>query len=189
MYSFQKLSQLSQGNNVQDAASSSIDDFLWRDTCVSSTQLNRSFWNKMILYPPWNFDLQEVFLSKTNSILTWKHVLDSHGCNTMVFFWEVHVFLLLSWIGLFVGNRAYLHQETLKLQEVFLLGNNMLYVAASNVVGLFGEIYVFFQLGWIGLFGGNRAYLHLEIPKLQEVFLSKPKFIITRKQYASWCSF
>jgi hypothetical protein len=28
-------------NNVQDAASSNIDVFLWRDTHVSSTQLNR----------------------------------------------------------------------------------------------------------------------------------------------------
>jgi hypothetical protein len=26
----------------------------------------------------------------------------------------------------------------------------------------------FFQLSWIGLFGANRAYLHLETPKLQE---------------------
>jgi hypothetical protein len=25
-----------------------------RDTCVSSTHLNRSIWNKMSLSPPWN---------------------------------------------------------------------------------------------------------------------------------------
>jgi hypothetical protein len=40
------------GNNVQDAAASNIDGFLWRDACVSSTQLNRPFGNKMSLSPP-----------------------------------------------------------------------------------------------------------------------------------------
>jgi hypothetical protein len=37
MYSCQKLTQLSQGNNVVHAAMSNIDCFLWRDTCASST--------------------------------------------------------------------------------------------------------------------------------------------------------
>jgi hypothetical protein len=36
-----KLIQLSQGNYVQDAASSNIAVFLWSDTCISSSQLNR----------------------------------------------------------------------------------------------------------------------------------------------------
>jgi hypothetical protein len=40
-YSSQKLTQVSQGNNVSDAAASNIDGFLWRDAYVSSTQLNR----------------------------------------------------------------------------------------------------------------------------------------------------
>jgi hypothetical protein len=40
-YSFQKLTQFSQANNVLGAAASNIVGFLWRDTCVSSTQLNR----------------------------------------------------------------------------------------------------------------------------------------------------
>jgi hypothetical protein len=35
-----------------------------------------------------------------------------------------------------------------------------------------------------GPFGGNRAYLHLETPKFQEVFLSKYKSILTGRQYA-----
>jgi hypothetical protein len=39
--SFQKLTQLSHGNNVQGTAASNIDGFLWRDTRVSSTQLNK----------------------------------------------------------------------------------------------------------------------------------------------------
>jgi hypothetical protein len=36
---------------------------------VSSTKMNRPIWNKMNLSPPENYDLQEVFLSKANSIL------------------------------------------------------------------------------------------------------------------------
>jgi hypothetical protein len=37
---------------VLDAATSNIDGFLWRDTCVSSTQLNRPIWNKVSLSTP-----------------------------------------------------------------------------------------------------------------------------------------
>jgi hypothetical protein len=36
-YSFQKLNQLSQGNNMLDGAVSNIDGVLWRDIFVSST--------------------------------------------------------------------------------------------------------------------------------------------------------
>jgi hypothetical protein len=35
------------------------------------------------------------------------------------------------------------------------------------------EIYVFLQFRWTGLSGANRSYVHLETPKLQEVFLEK----------------
>jgi hypothetical protein len=38
--SFQKLTKFSQANNVLLAAASNIDDFVWRDTCVSSTLLS-----------------------------------------------------------------------------------------------------------------------------------------------------
>jgi hypothetical protein len=40
-YSFQKFTQFLLGNNVLDPNASNTDDFLWRDTCVSSSQLNR----------------------------------------------------------------------------------------------------------------------------------------------------
>jgi hypothetical protein len=36
-YSFQKLDQLSLGNNVLDAPTSNTDGFLLSDTCVSSS--------------------------------------------------------------------------------------------------------------------------------------------------------
>jgi hypothetical protein len=40
-YSFQKLCQFSQGNNVLDAPASNTSGFITRDTYVSSPQLNR----------------------------------------------------------------------------------------------------------------------------------------------------
>jgi hypothetical protein len=53
-----KLTQFSQGNNVQDGTSSNTYEFLLRDTCVSSTQNNRPIWNKESLSPPWKSHLQ-----------------------------------------------------------------------------------------------------------------------------------
>jgi hypothetical protein len=44
-YSIQKVTQFSHGNNVLDAYASNTDGFLFRDTCVSSTQLNKPVWN------------------------------------------------------------------------------------------------------------------------------------------------
>jgi hypothetical protein len=51
-YSFQKVTQLSQRNNVLPAAASNIDGFLLRGTCVSCTQLNIPLWSKQSLSPP-----------------------------------------------------------------------------------------------------------------------------------------
>jgi hypothetical protein len=70
-YSIQKFTDISQDNNLLDAPASMTDAFLWRATCVS-TQLNMPIWNKKSLSPVENAKLQEVFLSKTNSILTVK---------------------------------------------------------------------------------------------------------------------
>jgi hypothetical protein len=44
-YSFQKLSQFSQGGNVLDAPASNTGGFHLGDACVSSTQMNRLIWN------------------------------------------------------------------------------------------------------------------------------------------------
>jgi hypothetical protein len=51
-YCFIKLTQFSQGNNVQDAPVPNKVDFLLRQTWVSVTQENRPIWNKMNLSPP-----------------------------------------------------------------------------------------------------------------------------------------
>jgi hypothetical protein len=69
---FQKLIQFSARINVLHASHSNIDAFLFRDTCGSSTQLNRPIWQKMCVFPLENPDSQVLFPSKTHSILTVK---------------------------------------------------------------------------------------------------------------------
>jgi hypothetical protein len=45
-YSFQKLSQFSQGNNELEVPASKTDGFLSSDQFVSSTQVYRPVWKK-----------------------------------------------------------------------------------------------------------------------------------------------
>jgi hypothetical protein len=56
--------------------------------------------------------------------------------------------------------------------------NNVLHCAVSSIHTLFGEIHVFLQLSWIGLFIGNRVYLYLENSKVQVVFLLKHNSVL-----------
>jgi hypothetical protein len=53
-----------------DAAASNTVGFLWRDKCVSLSQLNRLFGAKTAYLHLENYDLQDIFLSKTYSIHT-----------------------------------------------------------------------------------------------------------------------
>jgi hypothetical protein len=71
-HSFEKRTQLSQRNNELDAAASNIGGFLWRDTRVSSTQLNRPIGNEESLSPRSKTHVVGCILLKTNSIVTGK---------------------------------------------------------------------------------------------------------------------
>jgi hypothetical protein len=51
-------------------------------------------------------------------------------------------------------------------------------------IAFLGEAPVYLQLSSIGLFLAQRAYLHLETPKLQEVFLLKTNSVLTGKKCA-----
>jgi hypothetical protein len=80
-YSCQKLSQFSQGNNVLDASASNLDGFPWRDTCVSSTLLNRPIWNKFSLCHHENYIVQEVFFQKLPQFSQGDNVIDAAATN------------------------------------------------------------------------------------------------------------
>jgi hypothetical protein len=69
-----------------------------------------------------NYDLQEVFLSKTNSTLTW---VQFARCCSFYHRWfsfliEVQVFLPLSLIGLSWVTEAILHFENYDLRKYFI---------------------------------------------------------------------
>jgi hypothetical protein len=50
-YFIHKLTHFSQGNNVQDAPASNIDDFPFGGKCFSSNQLHRPICSKQSLSP------------------------------------------------------------------------------------------------------------------------------------------
>jgi hypothetical protein len=178
-YSFQTLTQFSQGNNVLDAPASKTDGCFLRGIHLflrfSRTGLFLAKWAFHYLE---NYDLQEVFLSRSNSILPGYNVLQWHFLTETVFLGEVHVFLQLSWIGLFVVNRAYLHNETKKLSEVFLSkttqcsqGNNGLCTCFSHIWLSFERYMCLFILSKMSIW----SKMILSAPRnfdLQIVFLS-----------------
>jgi hypothetical protein len=70
------LNQFSQSKNVLDAPDSNTDGFLSRDACVSSTQLNRSFWRNM------NTRIYMKYSNQTNSIRIGNNILHAIDSNT-----------------------------------------------------------------------------------------------------------
>jgi hypothetical protein len=120
-YFFQKLSQSAQGNNVLDAPSSNTDIFLWRNTCVSSSLLNRP-----ILEQVWpvctfkNLSCRKYCLQKLTQLSQETMSQMLLLLTQMVFSRDIHLSLQLSWIDLFGKMRAYFHLEKPTLQEVLL---------------------------------------------------------------------
>jgi hypothetical protein len=71
-YSLDKLAEFSKEFSVLDVPASDTNCFLLRDTCASSTQLNRPIWNKRGYLHLETPQLQEVFLRKIYSIFKGK---------------------------------------------------------------------------------------------------------------------
>jgi hypothetical protein len=98
----------------------------------------------------------------------------------MVFFQDIYLFLQLRWIGLFGKKLAFVHLETSDLKDDFFQKltqfsqwNNVLDYTASNTYVFLSRDTGFSSTMLVGLLGRRTAYLHLEKPKLQEVFLFK----------------
>jgi hypothetical protein len=75
--------------------------------------------SKQTLSPPWNTYIAGSSSWKINLILTGNNVLDPPSLTQMVVFGAIHVFLQLTWIGLFGRKWAFLHHEYYDLQDVF----------------------------------------------------------------------
>jgi hypothetical protein len=120
-YSFQKLLQFSQGNNVLDAHDSSKDGFLFSTLHVFH-QLSwiglygtnePSSCLKILICRKYSFQKLTQWSQGNN-------VLDATDSNIDVFFGELYVFLQLSWIVLFGTKWASFHLENYDLQKIFL---------------------------------------------------------------------
>jgi hypothetical protein len=67
-----KTNSIPQRNKVLSVVASKIDVFLWRDSCVSSTQWNRPIRSIRAYLHLETPELKKVFLSKSNTIITGK---------------------------------------------------------------------------------------------------------------------
>jgi hypothetical protein len=190
-YFFQKLTPFSQRINAIDDPYCYTDSFLWRYTCISSTQPNRLICaNRAYIHLEnchlWKYLLQTLFNSALETIFSMLLLL-----TEMVVFGEMRVFLQISWIGLFGRKWPFRHGENYDFQEVFLSksnsvirGKNGLDAPASNTDGCLWRDPCVSSSLVNRPFGTKRAYQHLEKHTLQEVFLSKTISTLTGKQCA-----
>jgi hypothetical protein len=138
-----------------------------------------------------NCDLEEVFITKINSILTKNNVLDttaSHGdgclrrdtCDSSYqlnrSIWN-KMSISLTWKLWFSGSIPFRN-------EINFYRETMCYnILLLTQMVFFRDIHVFPQLCWTGQFGANSSYIHLENYDFQEVFLSKTNWIVTGQQH------
>jgi hypothetical protein len=69
-----------------------------------------------------------------------------------------------------LSSRQYSFQKL----NLFSQGKKMLDAAVSKIDGFLWRDSCVFQFSQLGLVGVNRAYIHIETPKMQEILLSKP---------------
>jgi hypothetical protein len=120
-----------------------MDGIVLRDTCISSTLLNTSIWNKMRTFSFWKSGICSKYsFRKLTQFSQGINDLVPPACNTRGCLGEINVLFHLIWIGLLRAQWSYLHHEIPLLKEVFLeklsqfpQGNNALDLPASNTDG------------------------------------------------------
>jgi hypothetical protein len=80
-YFFEKLTKVSQGNNVLEIPSSNTDDFLLIGAHVTSILLKRCILNKVNVLPLANAERQEHSLQKLTQFSSGNIVVDSPASN------------------------------------------------------------------------------------------------------------
>jgi hypothetical protein len=71
-----------------------------------------------------NYDYRKNYVQNLTEFSQANNVLDAPVSNTDGFFREIHVFLQISWIKLFAGNRVYIQLENCDLQEAYIAKTN-----------------------------------------------------------------
>jgi hypothetical protein len=138
-----KQTPLSLSNNAVDTPTCNMDGIVLRDTCISSTLLNTSIWNKMRTFSFWKSGICSKYsFRKLTQFSQGINDLVPPACNTRGCLGEINVLFHLIWIGLLRAQWSYLHHEIPLLKEVFLeklsqfpQGNNALDLPASNTDG------------------------------------------------------
>jgi hypothetical protein len=112
-----KTNSILKGKQCATCLASNTDGFLPKDTCVSSTQLDRHTGNNMTLLHLQNNDLHEVLIQT--------HSTDKEECDRWSWFYT-HSFqsrgksvFQLFWIDLFGKKWAFPHFERFNFQELF----------------------------------------------------------------------
>jgi hypothetical protein len=146
-YSFQKLPQFSQENNVLDAPPLNTDGVHSGDTCISSTWVKSPTCSNISHSPHWKLWFAWHIPSKTNSILTGKQC--AWCCSFLHrrfsvewyirFFQSVERPIWKKWAFLHLEN-CYLLGILLSKTNTILQANNVLESSSSNIDGCFGEI-------------------------------------------------
>jgi hypothetical protein len=154
------------GNNVQDAVTSNIDDFLEWYKCFFNS-VEQTMWNKISLSPPLKLWFPGSFpiKNKLNYHLERRFYMPVL-LTQLIVLGQIHVFLQLSWIALLGKTWALRTMKTVIFRKYsfekrtqFSLGHKILIlVLLTNMIFYLG-IHVFFQISWKGLSGWHRAFL------------------------------
>jgi hypothetical protein len=138
---------------------------------------------------------QEIFLSKNNTVLTGKPYTRC-SCFWHKWFSFKHTCVSSTQLNRPICNRAYLHFEKPKLQEVifsksnqFSQGKKVLDVAPSNIDAFLRWDTCVSSNQVNKIFGTQTAQLHLEKPQTQEELLSKAISVLIGKQCARFSCF
>jgi hypothetical protein len=114
-----KTSSVPIGKNVLDNPASNLYGVLSRDSCISSTQLNRTIWKKISILKSGIPDWQAVFLQKLTQFLLRNNVLHAPPSNIAAFLLRDISLCSVHLIGLFGTKCAFLPLESTDWQAVF----------------------------------------------------------------------
>jgi hypothetical protein len=111
-YSFQKVREISLGNNVQDTPASKTDCIVPCGTCVSPFHLKRVFFIKWMILPHQNTFRSQYSFHKLTQFSQWNNVLHPSACNIDDFLpWDT-VLVTFTWMVLFCLKWCSSHLKT-----------------------------------------------------------------------------
>jgi hypothetical protein len=125
-------------------------------------------------------NLQKVIFQKLTQFSQGNNLLNAPASNTDGFLLRDTCVSSTYCIGLLKKKMTFLRLENSDLQEVFhsktnsiTQGNNVVNAVTSNIQVVFGELHVFLQLNWMGLFGTKWASSTLKTMNHRKYYFPK----------------